>query len=150
MSTSPMLLMLLFLGAATPAPVSRVTAEAALPAGVRPLETRFDVDEKLGTAWVNVEYLVLDDPFGELEFGETKVQVPGLSYDRAMHAVLLDAAGGSVVCATKKRALFRTTYPETPACRLSLGEALTADAGRLVLEIPPIPTAQAEALGAKR
>jgi len=126
----------LFFTLSTTAMAGGVSIDAKLPGGARPADVRFEADESLGTAWAEVRFVV-DDPVGDsgVRVEETKVLVPGLSYDRAAHAVRLDGPGGSVVCATRQRILFSTTYPETPTCRLHLGDARTPDAERVFVDV---------------
>src|SRR5258706_1971350 len=111
----------LVLGLSRSGSAAELLLDARLPEGAVPVEVRFEAQRDRG-AWVVVEFRV-DDPIAEGvgRVEEQKVDVSGLTYDAARHAVVLkDAAGGDVVCAVRERGLLATAFRQTPECRLRL------------------------------
>jgi hypothetical protein len=64
----------------------------------------FEVEKETGRARVVVEYTYPDQSAFGMDGGigpePTMAQIPGLSYDAAARAVVYDAAGKRVICAT--------------------------------------------------
>src|SRR5881394_3791121 len=86
-----------------------VLLDRDLPPDVRAASARYDVNEKLGRAWVVVTYRHEDDAFENGGWdSEERVLVPGLAFDVARREVRLHEGAKDVVCAIRKKGFFGT------------------------------------------
>ena len=92
------------------------------------VKASFDVDAKLGRAWITIEQF--DTEFQPMR-ESVQEKVDGLSYDAASRAVLYQAPGeASVVCAKEISELGQKRYNPTANCPLQVSyEKRTVDDG---------------------
>jgi hypothetical protein len=123
-------------------------ATRTLPPEKEVVGTEFDVDEKTGRVRVAGDYF--DSSFEGAWYSES-VPVPGLVFDRARREVRYESEGASVTCAVRKHVLFTTTYPVTPACRLSFANERGGDTKTAVVRLSvDQPERSADVSGAPR
>lgn len=115
---------------ASPVPASAaqvVVLDPNLPPELKVTGTHFEVDEETGNARLAVDFV--DESF-ERSLYSKSLAVPGLVFDRVRGEVRYERDGSGVPCATRKKILWTTTYPETGPCRITVRtESRTADSG---------------------
>ncbi len=86
--------------------------------------TRFEVDPKLGRAWIDID--LTDSRFeAEASFSPRTVmkKVDGLYYDSGLKQVLYRLGDHAIVCAEEARFLFMTVMKATGKCPLLVSSA---------------------------
>jgi hypothetical protein len=116
---------------AVPASAAKVIVlDRTLPPEVKVTGTNFEVDEKLGSVRLAVDFY--DEAF-EGNLSSQSFAVPGLTFDREHREVRYESGGSAVTCARPRKILWATTYEATDACRITVrSEARIAETGWIV------------------
>jgi len=105
-----------------------LTIDRDLPPAVGVIGTSFAADTANDRAWVVVDYID-HTADGDLVRGE-RVEVPGLSYDRATRTIRLQEGERQLTCAVGRKVLWVTSFRATADCPVEVREVQgTGDGG---------------------